>query len=266
MLQPITAFMTGIFVLVLATSCTSTKNVTYFNGTEKGDFASKGSVPESIIQKNDILNITVSSLNPEASIIFNPPIANSMAANSVLPGQNTNAPGTNLGYLVNTDGMIQFPILGNVKAEGLTKNQLRDKIAKDIASRQLLKDAIVTIRFLNFRVTVLGEVNRPNVISVPNEKITMLEAIGLAGDLTLYGKRDNVMLIRESETKRSITRINLNSSELFTSPFYYLQSGDIIYVEPNKAKIASTTQTRQNLPIIIGAAGLIATVVSIVVR
>ncbi|RYY56151.1 MAG: polysaccharide export protein [Chitinophagaceae bacterium] len=266
MRQFVSAFVLGLFVVVMAASCTSTQKVTYFSGTEKGDFNATGTIPESIIQKSDILNITVTSLNPEASIIFNPPIANNMAANAVLPGQNSSAPGSNLGYLVNTDGVIQFPILGNLKAEGLTKNQLRDQIAKEIQARQLLKDPIVTIRFLNFRVTVLGEVARPNVITVPNEKITMLEAIGLAGDLTLYGKRENVMLIRESESKRSVMRINLNNAELFTSPYYYLQSGDIIYVEPNKARVAATTQTRQNLPILISAAGLIATVISIVVR
>jgi len=251
---------------IICASCGTSKNVAYFYGTETGTFASTAKVPESIIQKNDILNITVSSLNPEASVIFNPAIANNMAQNSNLPGINSSAPGSNLGYLVNTDGNIQFPVLGTVKAEGLTKNQLRDKISQDILSKKLLVDPIVTIRFLNFRVTVLGEVNRPNVLSVPNEKITLLEAIGLAGDVTLYGRKDNVMLIRESQTDRKVIRLNLNTAELFTSPYYYLQSNDIVYVEPNKARIASTSPTRQNLPLIIGGLGLVATVINIIVN
>jgi polysaccharide export outer membrane protein len=216
-------------------------------------------IPESIIQKNDILSIVVSDINPKAAEIFNPISPNnndpSATANKDVP----------VGYLVDTDGDIQFPVLGNIKAQGLTKTQLKEKLIKTILDKKLLLDPIVSIRFLNFRVTVLGEVGRPTVIPIPNEKISLLEALGLAGDLTIYGNRNNVMVIREEITPerkelRSITRINLNSSELFTSPYYYLQSNDIVYVEPNKAKVASTSRASQWLPVIFSGLSLAAIV------
>jgi polysaccharide export outer membrane protein len=215
-------------------------------------------VPESIIQKNDILSIVVTDLNPKVSEMFNPGgIENS---ENTTPGKEAAR-----GYLVDTDGNIHFPLLGLIKAEGFTKTQLKEKIRNLAIERKLLLDPIVSIRFLNFRVTVLGEVGRPTVIPIPNEKISLLEALGLAGDLTIYGNRTNVMVIREDvlpgkKEQRSIARVNLNSSELFTSPYYYLQSNDIVYVEPNKAKVASTSRASQWLPVIFSGLSLAAIV------
>lgn len=237
-----------ILTLFTVTSCGNPKNVTYFPGVQDGSIQSNTPFPESIIQKNDILSITVSSLNPEATIPFNTP--NSGGAGAAGAG----AP---VGYLVNTEGNIQFPIIGNVKAEGLTKNQLKNNIAKTLIDKKLLVDAIVTIRFVNFRVTVLGEVNNPTVVTVPNEKISLLEALGLAGDMTIYAKRTNVMIIRESNDVKIIKRLNLNSDELFTSPYYYLQSNDIVYVEPNKAKVASVSGGMQWAPIVMSGLSLV---------
>lgn len=241
-------------------SCTNTKKTTYFYGVPDGPVASNLSLPESIIQKNDILSIVVSDINPEAAEIFNPinPTIKDPSATV-----NKDAP---VGYLVGTDGDIQFPVLGNIKAQGLTKTQLKENIIKTILDKKLLLAPIVSIRFLNFRVTVLGEVGHPSVIPIPNEKISLLEALGLAGDLTIYGNRHNVMVIREEITpdkreRRTITRLNLNSAELFTSPYYYLQSNDIVYVEPNKAKVASTSRASQWLPVVFSGLSLAAIVV-----
>jgi polysaccharide biosynthesis/export protein len=244
-----------LLLLVLVISCTDTKKVTYFNGVTDGNISANTQVPESVIQKNDILSITIGDINPEGTRIFNP---NQETNNPALAGPNTI--GNSQGYLVNTDGFIQFPILGNIKAEGLTKTQLRDKISKTILDKKLLADPIVTIRFMNFRVTVLGEVNHPTVLTVPSEKISLLEAIGLAGDLTLYGKRQNVMIIREEDGKKTMKHIDLNSSELFTSKYYYLQSNDIVYVEPNKAKVAQANRSAQWLPILLSGLSLAAIV------
>ena len=163
-------------------------------------------VPESIIQKNDILSIVVSDLNPKATEIFNP--GNTDNAD---PSATSNKD-MSRGYLVDTDGNIYFPLLGSIKAEGLTKTQLKDKIRNLSIEKKILLDPIVNIRFLNFRVTVLGEVGRPTVIPIPNEKISLLEALGLAGDLTIYGNRTNVMVIREEVVpgqteQRSIHRL-----------------------------------------------------------
>lgn len=245
-----------LFVFV---ACTNTKKVTYFYGVPNGPVASNMTVPESVIQKNDILSIVVSDLNPDAAKIFNPanPINNDPSATV-----NKDAP---VGYLVDRDGEIQFPVLGNIKVQGLTKSQLKEKIISSILEKKLLLDPVVSIRFLNFRVTVLGEVGKPTVIPIANEKISLLEALGLAGDLTIYGNRDNVLVIREEITpdnkeRRTINRINLNSGELFTSPYYYLQSNDIVYVEPNKAKVASTSRASQWLPVIFSGLSLAAIV------
>ena len=246
-------------VIFLSFACTTVKETSYFYGVPSGPIPSNMTVPESIIQKNDILSIVVSDLNPKATEIFNP--ANTDNSD---PSATSNKDMTR-GYLVDTDGNIYFPLLGSIKAEGLTKAQLKDKIRNLSIEKKILLDPIVNIRFINFRVTVLGEVGRPTVIPIPNEKISLLEALGLAGDLTIYGNRKNVMVIREEvvpgqKEQRSIARLDLNSAELFTSPYYYLQSNDIVYVEPNKSKVASTSRATQWLPVVFSALSLAAIV------
>jgi polysaccharide biosynthesis/export protein len=253
------ALLSALFLLF---SCTSVKKTAYFYGVPSGPISSNMTVPESIIQKNDILSIVVTDLNPKAAEIFNPTNTNSDNNNNL---NQTSGGELSRGNLVDSDGNIYLPLLGSIKAEGLTKNQLKEKIRNLSLEKKLLVDPIVNIRFLNFRVTVLGEVSRPTVIPIPNEKISLLEAIGLAGDLTIYGNRTNVMVIREdvlpgNKEQRSIARVNLNSSELFTSKYYYLQSNDIVYVEPNKAKVASTSRASQWLPVVFSGLSLAAIV------
>ena len=243
-----------ICALFSAFSCTNTKNATYFYGTTDSKIKSSSVVPESVIQKNDILSITITSLNPDAY-----PTTEDAAK------QNDNAQPLNT-HLIDSDGYITLPLLGNIKAEGLTKTQLKEKIVNAFIEKDLLKDPVVTIRFVNFRVTVLGEVNKPAVVPVINEKISLLEAIGLAGDLTIFARRDNVMILREENDQKVIKRINLNSSELFTSPYYYLKSNDIVYVEPNKAKVASASRSTQWLPIVLSGLTLIAIITDRVVN
>jgi polysaccharide export outer membrane protein len=240
-----------LFTLLLF-SCVNTRKATYFSETKDGTITTVIPVPESVIHKNDLLNITVTSLNAQATEVFNTP----------------NISGTNnevTGYLVNSDGTIQFPMLGVLKVEGQTKEQLKATITKKLVDRQLLTDPIVNIRLMNFRVTVLGEVRNPNVIPVPNEKISLLEAIGLAGDLTIYGKRENVMVIREENGQKIIKRINLNSNELLTSPYYYLKSDDVVYVEPNKSRVASS-RSSEWVPVVISALSFAAIIVDRVTR
>ena len=243
--KPTIIFLTAILSFsFLFTSCVNTRDATYFNDLNDTSLLSLTIISESVIQKNDILNISVSSLNAEASSIYNTP-------NNATGNTNNLA-----GYLVDGSGNIQFPVLGSIKAESLTKEQLKINITKTLLDKKLLVDPIVSIRFQNFRVTVLGEVASPTVVSVPSEKISLLEALGFAGDLTIYAKRNNVLVIREENGKKTIKRINLNSNELFTSPYYYLKSNDIVYVEPNKAKIASVSRSQQWLPVVISALSL----------
>ena len=234
-------------------SCASTNETTYFNNIQSGTIPAPTTNVDVPIQKNDILSISINSLNPEATAVFNTSTSN----------RTTEA----LGYLVNEDGFIQLPIIGNIKAIGLTKKQLSDQITKLLIDQQLLVDPIVNIRHLNFKVTVLGEVAKPTVINVPSEKISLLEAIGLAGDLTIYGKRENVLLIREKQNgQKDIFRINLNNDQIFRSDFYYLQPNDVVYVAPNKIKMNQATKNPQMIPIIISTLSLAAIVIDRLTR
>lgn len=243
-----------MYLAFTAAACVDVRKATYFNDVKDSVIDTNTPVPESIIRKNDLLSITVSSLNPAATEVFN------------TPNNSTNQQGQVTGYLVGADGTIQFPILGSIKAEGLTKEQLKETIRKKLVDKQLLTDPIVQARFLNFHVTVLGEVKNPTVLNIPNEKISLLEAIGLAGDLTIQAKRDNVLVIREENGQKIIKRINLNSNELLSSPYYYLKSDDVVYVEPNKARVSSANQNSQWVPIAVSVLSLAVIVVDRLVQ
>lgn len=254
-------FFTVIVVVLLnLCSCTSSRKFVYFNTLKDTIYKSGIKEIQPIIQKNDLLSISVSSLNPEATLVFNMPNVQ-QASNSVSA---TLVPSSSqiTGYLVNTDGTIQFPILGTLRVEGLTKKQLTDTLVKQLVSKKLLVDPIINIRFLNYRVTVMGEVAKPTVINVANERISLLEALGLAGDLTIFAKRDNILIIRDENGDKIVKRIDLNSNEIFNSPYYYLKTNDIIYVEPNNAKIASASNTRQILPIVLSSLSFIAIILT----
>ncbi|HYH15434.1 MAG TPA: polysaccharide biosynthesis/export family protein [Flavisolibacter sp.] len=248
-------------MITVACSCVNTKNATYFNNLNDSEIPVQVQSLEPVIQKSDLLSISVNSLNEEASKIFNAPNSTVVQASRPEAGVSQAS-----GYLVSQDGNIQFPVLGTIKAVGLTKKQLKEKITQSLVEKQLLRDPIVDVRILNFRVTVLGEVAKPSVISVANEKITLLEALGLAGDLTIYAKRNNIMVLREEEGKKIIKRLNLNSNELFTSPYYYLKSNDIVYVEPNRAKITSTSQARTWLPVVFSGLSVLAIAIDRITR
>lgn len=230
-------FFPGFLIAVLCfllSACGGTKKIVYFDGIH--DVTIKSKYPpniESFIQINDLLSITVSSANAAASAIFNAPNESTPTTISATSGGNT----LTVGYLVNLNGDILFPVLGKVHAQGLTKSQLQTLLTKQLLETKQLIDPIVTIRQLNFRVSVLGEVAKPGVYTTPNEKISLLEALSFAGDITIYGKKNNLLLIREDDKgDKLIVRIDLTSSSLFTSPYYYLKSNDVLYVEPSQNK------------------------------
>jgi polysaccharide export outer membrane protein len=243
-------------VLVSLSSCINTKQVTYFNDAADTAYIDTPGATENIIQNNDILSITINSLNAEASAIFN--TTNNFVINSSTASGSTTQ---STGYLVNKDGGIQLPILGNIKAAGLTKTQLKDLITQTIISKKLLVDPVVNIRHLNFEVTVVGEVGRPTVITVPNEKISMIKALGLAGDITIYGQKNNVLLIRESSGKKKLVRLDLQSTSFIKSPYYYLMPNDVVYVEPNKNRIASVSRGHQLIPSLLYTLSVVAVII-----
>jgi polysaccharide export outer membrane protein len=232
-------------------SCVGYKEAINFN--IQNDVVTQIQYPntESVIQKNDLLSILVTSKSPEASQIYNLP------TNSSRVVSNTEVN----GYLVNEDSTIQFPGIGTLKAAGLTKTQLKDTITWILNDRKLLLDPIVSVRNLNFKVTVLGEVTRPTVVNVPSEKINMLEALGFAGDMTIFANRKNVLLIREEGGRRTFEVMNMNSNEIFSSPFFYLKPNDIIYVQPNKTKISNVSALRSWLPVIFSTISLASVIV-----
>ena len=251
---------TVVFVplILLFSSCTTTQKAIYLDNIGDTEFTQLMDDAEPVIQKNDLLSITVSSPNAKASEFFN-------LSNSTVQTVNyTTTQAT--GFLVNQDGYIEFPMLGKIKAAGMRKKQLKEKIAAALAENKLLVDPLVAIRYLNFKVTVLGEVANPSVINVPDERISLLQALGLAGDMTIYAKRDNVMLLREEEGKRTVKRLNLNSKDLLTSPYYYLKSNDIVYVEPNKAKVTAASNTRAWLPAVLSGLSFTAIIVDRLTR
>lgn len=249
---------------LFTTSCTSTEKATYFLNINDTTVASGGGDDyDNIIPKNAILSIQVTSLNEDATKIFNINNTFSISSSSSAGGNTQYA-----GYLVNADGYIQIPLLGSIKAAGLTKKQLRENITKQLVDKKLLLDPIVTIRHLNFEVTVLGEVGKPTVVAVPSERMSLLKALGLAGDITVYGKRDNVMLIRETtDGKKMVRRINLNSpSFLVSSPYYYLQPNDVVYIQSDENRVASVSRKRVILPSILSATSIVALVVVTFIR
>ncbi len=187
------------------------------------------------IQPDDILSISVSSLNPESNVLFN----NVILPTTANSGQVIAATKVNEGYLVDKSGFINFPVIGKVMLAGLTKEQAIEKMTNEIKVH--VKNPIINVRFLNFKVTVIGEVSKPSTFTVETEKINVLEALGLAGDMTAFGRRENVLIIREQQGVRRTTRINLNDKDVLNSPFFYLQQNDIVYVEPsNREKVAET--------------------------
>ncbi|MDB5008728.1 MAG: sugar transporter [Mucilaginibacter sp.] len=245
---------------LLVSSCANVRKTEYFADIPDSVIRSSNNAPQSLIQPNDILSISVNSLNPTATAIFNTPNYSNISS-TTLTGSNLQAP----GYLVSADGMIQFPVVGDIKVVGLTTNQLRLEITKELVDRKLLVDPIVVVRQLTFKVSVLGEVGHPTVISVPSEKISLLEALGIAGDITIFGRKDNVMIIREENGVKRVKRMDLNSRQLFASNYYYLKSNDIVYVEANKSKVTNSSRGAQLVPIILSGLSFLAIIVQVIV-
>jgi polysaccharide export outer membrane protein len=222
-------------------SCGSVKELQLMQGSFDTARLSQVQVPDPVIQKGDILSVIVYSDNDLASAKYNQPIIASQAAANPIGGSAEAASPKSGGYLVDKSGNIQFPQLGVLHVEGLTKDGLTlllDSKLKDT----LLKNPYYSIRFLNFKITIMGEVNNPGVLSADDEKLNLLQAISRAGDLTYFARRDNVRIIRETSGKREFGEVDLTKPELFTSPYFNLQQNDIVMVDLRPKKIAANDQ------------------------
>jgi len=219
----------NLFLVSLLSSCFSTKQLAYFNNIKKDSTSViEPSNIQTIISKNDILQIDISTPDPLITGRFS----------------STGASGKT-EYLVDETGFIKLPYLGAVKAEGLNKKQLADFITDALLKSGYAKDPVVSVRVTNYFITMLGEVSRPGNIPVPNERITLPEALAAAGDLTPYGRRNDLLLIREINGKRIYRHIDLNKGEIFDPEIYYLQNQDRIYVYPSNSRAATVDRTGQ---------------------
>jgi polysaccharide biosynthesis/export protein len=225
------------FCMLILFSCGASKNLVYMSDLQ-GSEEYKTKVYTHVkpkIKPEDILSITVSSLNPESNVLFNSGMIQRVGtANGTFSNNAESFTKINDGYLVDDLGNVNFPVLGKFTLGGLTKEEATEKLTSEL--KKYIKEPIVNIRYMNFKVTVIGEVNNPSTFIIPTERINILEALGLAGDMTQFGLRDNVLIIRESDGVRSATRLNLNNKDILESPNFYLQQNDVIYVEPSKVK------------------------------
>ena len=224
--------------LLLMSSCATVKDIAYFQNKLVDQPEKIDKHAGIVIQPKDQLSIVVSSRNPELVAMFNLTMVQYQQGSEI-----TGATGGQkmLGYVVDNDGRIDFPVLGVLEVSGLTRWELSELIKNQLIEKQYLADAVVTVEFMNFKVSVLGEVGAPGTYAIQGDKVTVLQALSMAKDLTIYGERENVSVIRERNGERVIYEINLCDVSLFNSPAYYLQQNDIVYVTPNKNRARQST-------------------------
>lgn len=222
-----------LFALFLFASCQSYKKVPYLQDVKVVEqTVQQENLYDARIMPKDLLTIVVSCTSPELAVPFNLTVA---TQNNVTISNTTSQPALQQ-YLVDNDGKIDFPVLGELKVGGLTKKEAELLIVEKLKP-YIKENPIVTVRMMNYKISVLGEVARPGTFTISNEKVNLLEALAMAGDMTIYGIRDNVKLIREdADGKQQIITLDLNKAETLLSPYYWLQQNDIVYVTPNKAK------------------------------
>jgi len=231
-------------------SCSPSKDVVYFQDASQFETLIDDNTFTTKFKVDDLVSINISTLDPEASVPFN--LFSGSEEGGIRPEQ--------VSYLVDKNGEIDFPVIGNVKIEGLSPSETRELLREKL--KDYLKDPIINIRIRNFTVTVLGSVNRPGTYPINGEQITIMEALGYAGDINIKGRRDNVMVIRDFDGTKVYNRINLNSKDALKSPVYYLTQNDVVYVEPNKSgKTQSSLDQRATIAISIISTLITSTVI-----
>ena len=263
-MKKISYFFLAAVAVLAVTSCSTPKNVAYIQNSDSIDYSKSEFLYDARIMPKDILTITVNTVNPEASAPFNLVISTALSTESSRSIGNQRALQT---YLVDNNGCIDFPIVGTLQVGGLTKSMceklIHDKIKRYMNAEE---NPIVTVRMSNYKISVIGEVNRPGMFTVGNEKINIFEALAQAGDLSIYGVRDRVKLIRENaKGRKEIHTINLNDANIVNSPYYYLQQNDVVYVEPNQVK-ARNSAIGTSTTIWISVTGALVSLASLIVN
>jgi len=257
-------FASLVTCAVMLSSCASVKDIAYFQNKVVNQPEKIDKHAGIVIQPKDMLSIVVSSRTPELVTMFNLPVVSYQAGSETVSGAGAQRL---LGYVVDNEGCIDFPVLGQLSVGGLTRWELSEMIKNRLIKDGLLTDAVVTVEFMNFKVSVLGEVNSPGTYTIEGDKVTVLQAISLARDLTIFGLRENVSVIRERDGERTIYQINLCDVNLFKSPAYYLQQNDIIYVEPNQEKARQSTtddKTLRMTSILVSGGSLLVSIATLV--
>jgi polysaccharide export outer membrane protein len=245
-----------VFSLILLLSCASKKKVVYLQDIDQTKSYDSSTLYEPKLQPDDLLSIIVSAENPELSVPFNlPQIQGNYEINNNQNGIKT--------YLVDNFGFIEFPVIGNLKLGGLTRTEATAKLVNAVG--EYIKNPIINLRILNFKVSILGEVLKPSSFTLSSERITLLEAISMAGDLTIYGKRNNILIIREAEGKKTYNRVDITKSDFLNSPFYYLAQNDIVVVEPNKTRVNASV-VGPNVTATISAISVLVTLIVVLLR
>lgn len=251
-------------------SCTSTKTITYFQGQGPIDtarYSTLATIAPTVtrIQPDDILAIVVSSLSDESNILFNFSNINALTTTS-FPGSINGGAGRNqpLGYLVDPMGNVDIPLVGKMKLAGMTLEEAGSFVKEKL--NKYLKEPTVNVRQLNHKFTVIGEVTRPGVYNLLDNHTTLPEVIGMAGDLTVYGRRTNIMLIRTTNGQREVIRLDLTSRQVLDSPYYFIRNNDVVYIETLPGKITSTDRTVQLLPIFLGVTSTLLVIVNLILR
>ncbi|MGN1258320.1 MAG: polysaccharide biosynthesis/export family protein [Candidatus Limisoma sp.] len=216
-----------------AVSCKTSDKIVYLQDIDPTVSTTVDPKNSITIQPKDRLSIIVTCKDPEMASIFNLPTVNYQYGSETVKDGGTQRL---IGYAVDEQGCIDFPQLGSIKVAGLNRWQLQDKIRDELVSRKLLNDMVVTVQFMNFKISVLGEVNKPGSYRIEGDKVSILEAISMAQDLTIYGQRDQVYVIREDNNQRTTYKVDLRSKKLFDSPVYYLKQNDVVYIQPNKVR------------------------------
>lgn len=262
-MKKILGLVASAVLCLLLGSCGSGKNIAYFKNADTIDLSASKGLFDARIMPKDLLTITVSTTDPKASMPFNLSVTNTLNTTGTL----YTGAGALQTYLVDNDGYINFPVVGKVKVGGLTKRQCENRIKGNILPyMSKSENPIVTVKMASFKVAVAGEVKSPGIFVVDQEKISIMEALARAGDLTIYGRRENVLLMREDSTgQKSFHRINLNDANLINSPYYYLQQNDYIYVEPNKVQ-AQNSAIGSSVTIWFSVLSVVTSVASLVVN
>jgi len=256
------ATLSLIGMLIFFSSCSSQRSLTYFKDLPE-DSAFQTAIlkaHEPKIQIGDILTIRVSSLDPVTNSMFNAGGVESNISDITKINMDMAAPAVGKeGYMVDKDGQIDYPVVGKVKLAGKTRSEAQDIMYQEVG--KYVKDPIVSLRYLNFRVTVIGEVNRPGTFTINDDHVSVLEALGLAGDMSVFGKRKNVLVIREENNKRSMYRLDMNKKEVFNSPYFFLHQNDVVYVEPIRSRDPNGERTLR----IVSTIATVGTAISLII-